>query len=425
MIWLSLFTNMGSFISYITGFTRELFVGCIIILTSILERRKIIISRKVINISLALIMICLLGLLNLLFNPNMANVAPMDISYDEIVLTNASLKKASFSDSNIGCLGYLLIFVIVMVICHNYLVETFFVSKIIDFLIKSCSFFFFLIIIESIIVNIFGLSQYRAIMIQFFGGDISKAYSFSTSRFLGIKSAFGFFSEPSYVSGPLLTFYLIQYVKGKADNKTMILFFISFLVALLSGSTTCLVIMLFGILTLTKIIAYNQGIYLEKRIILLFGIMLIALITIILLLETPYILESFRNSIDKVLAFITNSKTSNLHVISGYIRSYGNLSCLNIIFTNPLFGVGLGTTRGFGFIPTAIASFGIFGSITLVLYYKCILNIKLKKDVCIPFLFLIVILYNIYGNGYIYSCLLIALTVCFNTERKNIIHKEI
>lgn len=417
MIWLGLFINMGGFFGdSLNSFTRELFVTIVLIIMTVFER-NIKILKSVLIVSGVLLGVVILGDISLLINLDQPNVAPMDVTYDQIVLEGAYLQKAVFSYTNIGAFGVLFFFVLSLLICSNYFRDKEYVERIIEFLEKSCMAFFCLILLETVMVNIFNFDNYRTIMMTIFGVDESaKIYSFSTVRFLGLNSAFGFYSEPSYVSGPLLVFYLVNYINEATSFKKLVWFFISFLVAILSGSTNCILILCFGVVVLIKMILINKEISLTKRVWTsgLIGTFAISFMIVIISNNLDLWLLLLGNISEKLEAYISLTSTSNSSTISGYIRSYGNSVCYEVLITNPIFGVGLGTTRGFGMIPSVLASYGILGSIILVIYYKNLLYLRICKQNVILFVVLMLMLTSLFNIWQTYSAFVIALLICFN-----------
>lgn len=417
VIALSLYTNLGTFTTLIDfdSFTREYFVLILLICLKLLKKNVHINTTSILAFSL-IIMIIFFGFVNLMINPHMADIAPMTLTYDEIVINDLGLSKPTFAGNNIAAFLLFFIFSIAMILCKEYFYEAEYVDRTIDFIIKSLKIFFIGIMLEYIIINIFSGVNFREYIIPLFtSSEGSKIYTFSTARFFGLKSAFLFYSEPSYVSGPLLVFYLINYVRGNVSNKTLIWFLISFFVAIASGSTNCIIMIFLGIFTISKMVLKNKGIKNKDRVMKIFLLVMAFLFIFIFLVTNYSSIEKYFNKVyEKLLAYITLTQTRNSSTISGYIRRYGNQVCYSVLKTNPIIGVGLGTTRGYGFIPSMLATFGIVGSIFLLNFYKNVLNIKITKNNFILFIAVVGILTAFYSSSHMYSFILIPILISFN-----------
>ena len=419
---IGLYTNLGSFMKngIFDAFTREYFVLSVLVIvraTELIKNRQKIIGKKL-AITLALLILSItIGLFNLIYIPSKAFIAPMSVTYDSIVLEGIPLSKASFGLNNISALILFIIFLISVILCKEYFYSEKYVNKTIKFYLNTIKIFFLMIILEAILVNVFNMDNLRKIIMIIFGAiDNSKIYSYSTVRFLGLKSAFGFYSEPSYVSGPLLVFYLINYMKGHASKKNILWFFISFIIAILSGSTNSIVAVFLGIIALVKILLKDKKVNVNKRILTLSALFILVLIAITYLYFNNADIwdKGLYKIYEKLNAYLTFTKTENLSTISGYIRKYGNSVCYNVLKTNPLFGVGLGTTRGYGLISSMLASFGIIGSICIINFYRLAFNIKINRKNIIPFIFLVAVLTGFYSSSHIYSFVLVPIFISFN-----------
>lgn len=422
---LGLYTNLGSFmnVDIFDSFTREYFVLVILIILKIInlvKNKNIMLNKKLVLSIGFMVLSILIGFISLLFIPIKPYIAPMDVTYDAIVLEDIPLSLATFKMNNIAAFILFGIFLISILLCREYFYKEEYVNRTIEFLLLTIKIFFAIMIIEALIVNVFHIDGFRKMVMGFFGAvDNDKIYSYSTVRFLGLKSAFAFYTEPSYVSGPLLVFYLINYVRGSITKNNLLLFFISAIVAVLSGSTNCIIALVFGIFVLFKMLIKDEKITKKNKMIIFYILLLFILILLLIFNDAQIWNKGFNKVYDKLKAYFTATKTKNASTISGYIRSYGNSVCYNVLKTNPLFGAGLGTTRGYGFVPSMIATLGIVGSILLVNFYRVAFNIKITKKKIIPFIALIAILTGFYSASHMYSFIVISIFISFNNYAKN------
>lgn len=424
---LGLYTNLGSFINgdIFDSFTREYFVLVILVILKIInliKNKQTMMKKELIFSSGLIVFSILIGFISLLLIPIKPHIAPMNVTYDSIVLKDIPLSLASFEMNNIAAFILFTIFLTSILLCREYFYDEQYVNKTIKFLLLTIKIFFAVILVEAIIINIVNIDELRKIIMSFFGAiDNDKIYSYSTVRFLGLKSAFGFYTEPSYVAGPLLVFYLLNYAKGHITKENLLLFFISGIVAILSGSTNSIIALCFGIFALFKMLIKDEKLTNKNRVIIFSALMLfiIILLVIMTLNDAEIWNKGFYKIYDKLEAYFTSTKTKNASTISGYIRSYGNSVCYGVLKTNPLFGAGLGTTRGYGFIPSMFATLGIVGSILLVNFYRVAFNIKINKKNIIPFIALLAILTGFYSASHMYSFILIPILISFNAYAQN------
>lgn len=422
---LLLFSNLGSlFIDQRFDFlSREVFVCLVLIFLKVFGVKRIGINKKTAIASILVIISILIGYTSILLFQTGAYIAPMNITYDEILLGDGSLSKPNFGNSNLSAFVNTCIFILTIILCRDYFFQKKYVNKIVIYFEKSIEVFFCIVLIEFLLVNFFNIDNYRTIILKIFGViDFKKVYAYSTVRIGKIKSAFAFFSEPSYMCGPLLVYYFINYAKGILSYKKMLMFIISFCVGIISGSTNAVITLFFGLVVFFKVIFIdNKNINITKiTVILLFICILIS--GFVFLKNNKYITENFNsNVIVKISSYIHLAKNKSGFSASGYVRGYGNMVCYSVLKYNPFFGVGLGTTRGYGFIPSMLATLGIVGSISLINFYFTALNIYVNKNNVVSFVILSLMLTGFYSAIQMYSLILVPILISFN---KCIIKKE-
>lgn len=414
---LALYVNLGSMFNaeVFESFTREYFVLLVMIVVSIFAK-PILTYKKLIYAMLGLLGCIFISYLSILLIPTNATVAPMSITYDEVVMSGKSLSNPFLGSSNFGAFLLLVIFLVSAVIVSGLFRKENYVYRAINYFELTAIIFFFLIVLESVLINILEISDWRLFIIRLLGAsEQTKVYDFSTVRFLGVQSSFLFYSEPSFVCMPLLVFYLINYQKGKPSNKKMGLFILSFAVAILSGSTNCMIIALFGVFTLIKILFFNKGISDSKRIFKIVFLFFVAAVSFLFIASKTKIYDQLIDRIwSKLSAYLTMEKVADGSSVSGYIRRFGNSICYSVLKTNPLFGVGLGTTRGYGFIPSMLATMGMIGSVAFCNFYYRAFSLKIRKANVLELIFLIGVLTGIMGVWHMYSFVMLPILLCFN-----------
>jgi hypothetical protein len=155
----------------------------------------------------------------------------------------------------------------------------------------------------------------------------------------------------------------------------------------------------------------------KARSVIFVGIFLVSALTIFLLSKNDWVWDNILKRVfEKVYSYITLTKSANASIVSGYIRRFGNQVCYDVLKTNPLFGVGIGTTRGYGLIPSMLATFGVVGSLALVNFYRVFINIKINKQNIISFIILIALLTAFFSSSHIYSFIIIAILISYNKK---------
>ena len=288
---------------------------------------------------------------------------------------------------------------------YEFLSKKSYINDLIKSIKNTFYIFFIFIIVESFIDNFIAVNFVRNVINNIFAaGD--RTYIIAEKRY-GIYSAYGLFSEPSYVGSIMIIFYSIMYVGGLKSIKERLFFFLSFIVIILSGSSVSFLMIPLGILVVIKnYLKINKEIMIK----IVFIIVSVPIAVYIVTLISNSGVEMIEYTINKLLAYFGGNRIDG----SGYSRSFGNRVCYNVFRVNPIFGVGLGTTRGFGIIPGLVANLGIAGVISYILFIKNNLNICITKNNFFIFVIFIIYLTSIFSIWHIYTPIMIALVLFMN-----------
>lgn len=370
---------------------------------------KKIFSIKQLVAAVILIACVVIGNVNIYLNSSDALIVSWkQENIDYITYGFESAVNPIFGVSNIKAMIWLFAFI---VFCFNnaqFFHDKYYVTKMRNILIKTFHIMCWIIIAEFVISNLTSGTIARKTINYMFGYiNADKTYMIAPKRY-GFYCAYGFLAEPSYMA-IFLVYGTLLISKKKIEIKELKYCILSVICLLTSGSTAAYMV-----------IPYIIGIALYKNIIskssragkIEFGI----ICCIVILCILYYGLFSFDFSsagdgiLDKIINYITGG---NSNINSGYTRSHGNARCYSVLRYNPLFGVGLGTTRGYGLLPGMVACLGIVGSLSLGYFYIEMFNVEVKKNKVV-LLILIAYCTSFFSVWYIYSAVMIGLFLGLN-----------
>lgn len=411
----SLFINVGYFSNKLINFSYSsffMYFYVVISLINLIISRDIhfIFRKKIIIPSFILILSILISFANIIFFKSNSKIVPMSTSIDDVAYGIVQLSYPVFSGSNISAMRDIIIFMIFCYFSYEYIVSKDRVIDITNTIEWVFEIFFILIIIEFIISNFIDINFFRNIINIVFGLT-EKTYELPPYR-NGLYSAYGLFVEPSYVASVIMIYYGIKFIRGFTGIKETIFFILSIFVLFISGSSAAVFIVPFGLCT--YIYWLTKKTRKKKQMYILSIIIMIPIFTIIIISIIKNNSELFNKILSTAIAKIQQYSGNGGTYGSGYARSFGNKVCYNVLETNPIFGVGLGTTRGFGIVPGAIATLGIVGSTAYLFFAKFTFNICINKfNIILWIIFLFYFCY-MFSIWHLYMPATMAIFICFN-----------
>lgn len=432
-IVISMFINLGYFFDLKIHLSYSKFIMYYYVLYSgvllLLQKtclNKIKIKAIISSFVLSFIIIC--GLINLIYNRNLPMIAPWGTVIDEIAFGRAHLVYPKFSEINIAAFRDMVIFLIYCFMSIEYFYNKKYVNALIKNIKKYFNILFIIIIIEFVIDNVVKVNLARD-FINYVFGIVDSTYTIAPMRF-GVYAAYGLFVEPSNVGAIMIVYYSIIYCIGFSDKIDIIYFALSFIIDIVSMSSTAFLVIPFGIFVGIKHYIkgnksnenekYNR--YYRKKIFFKIGIMLILLPIIMFILGS--ILNSNNKKINtiveqtkfKISAYVNNDRRDG----SAFSRGYGNNLAYEIVRSNPIFGVGLNTTRAFGLIPGVLECIGILGVIAYIIFIKYHLNLKVDKSNIVLLIIILSYLTSTFSIWHIYNPVIIVIFICFNFHSRGL-----
>ncbi|WP_214796795.1 hypothetical protein [Exiguobacterium sp. s5] len=208
----------------------------------------------------------------------------------------------------------------------------------------------------------------------------------------------GFTKEPAHFAAALFSLTLVIVFSGKSRKTLISLLFIG-LIMFLSRSFSAVLYLA----TLSSIYAIFNN---RKTIFVSLTTLFVFTVTLSSVFE--YYLIRLGNVVDLlVLNRIDQTYSEHIRIIS-VIENF------KIFLDRPLFGIGIGTSYAHGFIPTLLASLGLFGFILwLILIFKGIAKMNISFDNSL-IIFLLIVCWTFTGsinNVYSMSLFLITLVI--------------
>lgn len=224
--------------------------------------------------------------------------------------------------------------------------------------------FFTILIFQSFVVNILGISQHNITLllksIFCLQGVIAEYSAF------GIKSCQAWLQEPS---GIIFVLPLLCYIlrSPRLTGNHIALLFLTDVSCALSTSTTGIVVsLLFSFLIILKQIFVQKNTNLSLRIFFVIIFVLGALISLI----------NFQSIFDKIIDFISFKQVANS---AGY-RSQSLMLAIQVFLHYPMLGVGIGTVYCHGMVIQVLANIGVLGFGFSFLLFIDSMRLKLHKE---------------------------------------------
>lgn len=329
------------------------------------------------------------------------------------------LQKAKFSANNYSQFLYYFIFVVLILFSMEYIKNN--GDDILDFVRKSFYVFFVIWTIEFVLNNIVSVELVRDIVYSFFGGATDEKTYYPQLR-NGFYGFVGLFSEQSYI-GIMIVYYSISYIKGIRTRKEFAWFLYSIIVLLINGSTTGIVLVPFAAVVLAMHYFSKKRISRRKAIRMLFSLSALICVIVLIIVSQQ---ELFRTLITatqtKIMAYLVGgSGYSTSDQRSAAIRTLANQIALTAFKECPLFGVGIGTSRGYGILVGTLLCNGVIGTVAYFLFIKKSFYLKVKKTNIILLLIVLMYSYMLLMPWFVYYACFIPLYLCFQPNRNRIL----
>lgn len=412
-ISICIFLGFGSSIggmSYIT--LAMLLYDLVAAINFMTAEYKLKVNEKSLLCAIVFFAVILVSALNVSLNPNMPEVILMDTSMDSVYYGKEAVHKAVLSRSNLAALRDLLLMAFGMLLSREYFISKDKCQAILHHTRKMFYVYFLIASFEFLVNNLFSPEILRSLVVQVIGSyDLEKVWT-AENRF-GYYGVTVFFSEQSYIS-VMIIFLLIVYVQGLRSKKEIFWFLLGILVLFMSGCTTGLMLLpLAGYIYLRDMLKsdYSKNLKSFKYMIFVFGIIGLGAL---IFNNIEGILPIFLETLKKISAFLNGGTFATSSERSGAIRNFGNHIALNAFYQSPLFGVGIGTTRGYGILSGLLANFGALGVIAYILYLNSIFKFNLRKK---GILFVVTVLYFsiILSVWYVYYFAFIPVYIVFGS----------
>lgn len=424
-IIVSMFINVGFVFKNKTSMSYSTYCMYICVLvflvnSIILRRNNIYKNSKSLISTILLIFVVVLSYINLINSNNLASVVPFDICIDDVSNGLAYTSIPRFSKINVGAFRDFLVFCLFCTFSAGYLTEKDKVDDLVRTIEKFYKIMFIFILIEFFVSNFISSTFIRSIINNIFG-LLERTYVTPPERY-GLFNAYGLYSEPSYVAAIMIGYYAIKYVNGIKGFKDSCYFLLSILVLVVSGSSTGILLISIAILVLL-----HSTLKLNKKTVVFFGIFLmifpfaIGITAVFMNNSREVVNEIYETTSTKVISYINKDHSGQG---SGYARVNGNQICYDVLKVNPVVGVGLGSTRGFGLIPGMVATMGILGVICYIIFAKINFNISVNKNNILLFSIYMVLLCFIFSIWYIYMPAIIGIFIAFNKEQDGVINEN-
>lgn len=261
------------------------------------------------------------------------------------------------------------------------------VSKKIIFISKL---YLIYLILEFILLNLFGTNSLRLLIIDLFGNS---AATFINPRIiLNVQVPMGLAREPSNLALTCLYILLVSFFTMFIAKKNIGTFIGYFIVCLLIGSLSA-----YRYIFVVIFIAFLAGILRKKRNherIVSIKSFLIVVASLVIVFAGVFALFGNRieNIVNSILTFSPYT-VSNLETSSEIIRFYSIYNNLYYFIKYPIFGTGLGTIYSYSSTITLLTNVGVIGLVLFFVFYlsainrgKKIKNIMIKCSLIITIL---------------------------------------
>lgn len=408
-----IFQNIGYFGGPVESLTLDRFMMLVCIcywgIFNFLIKSKGVwhMKKSVLYATLGLLVAVLAGVVNIGMNSSRALVALPQTNIDDITLGRAMAMQPVLGSYTVNAVVWLLVFVVFCAIGYSLLRDQEYMLQLREQVIKSFYIFFIFMLVEFLYSNLFSPDACRQLINEFCGVvNQGSTYMTGMKRF-GFYVAYGLYSEPSYVYS-ILIYYLLILKRGFRSGGECIWYLLSFVALAVTGSALCYSVILIGAAVAIYQIFFKQT-KREIKVGVISVLLLVAVVGIVVVMNSQGLSDSRDSIINKLHDYLSNTKSNN----SGYLRNAGNALCYNVLKYNPLFGVGIGTTRGFGILPGTLATLGIVGTALLARYYKVMFNLNIKENK-LQMIILLVFFTTIYTTWHGYSPVIIAVLMSMN-----------
>lgn len=358
--------------------------------------------------------------IHLIIGGDLPSVILMSERMDDAYYVGMSiLEKAKISGYNYSQFLYYAIFIVLVLFSQDYIKKK--GDDILDFIKRTFYVFFVIWTIEFMLNNIVSAELVRDIVYKFFGGATDEKTYYPQLR-NGFYGFVGLFSEQSYI-GIMIVYYSISYIKGIRTKKEFAWFFYSIIILLINGSTTGIMLLPFA--TIVLIMQYLAKKRITRRQVIrnLFTlVVLIGVVGVIIVLQQELFQTLFTATKTKIMAYLVGgSGYSTSEQRSAAIRSLANQIALSAFKTCPLFGVGIGTSRGYGILVGTLLCNGIIGMFAYFYFIKKAFCLKIKQSNVILLLIVLMYSYMLLFPWFVYYACFIPLYLCFQPNRNEIL----
>ena len=281
-------------------------------------------------------------------------------------------------------------------------------SKIIDKLYKCGMIVIGIIFFEWILKNIFKTNVISDLIKWIFGeGQGTIDFFIQRAGFFTIQ---GFMKEPSHLGASLFNFGLVMILSHFNKNKKKKALIVICLILFISGSFRGA----FNALSLICIF-----IFMNYNVVGFIIVMIIATIIVIPILLSMDYFKYYVGRFMKVFNTIFSKQQYNLS--SSELRVVTLIESYKLFLKRPLFGMGLGTTYAFGFMPTILATTGFVTFITWFKFMFKTIGEYTKKKRNLVVVIVLIITWNLQGQmepAYSLITLLFCLELRFFSNNK-------
>lgn len=373
-VCVSLFINVGmSLFKLSYTHLAEYILLMYILYDFMTEKNYVRVSRNFIVRAILLLLCIVIGDIHLIISNDNPVVVPFSTTIDSIYHSEEAMSVASFTNNNVIYLRWMIIFIIIV----------YFSTKVLDDSKKRLRFistikivfevFFFIWTLEWLINNLTSPSLVRQTVYGVFGvNEASKTYNVIIRwGFYGFN---GLFTEPSYIT-IMSVYYSILWKYKMQSWKDWFCLIWSLIVLVINGSTSGAMLIPFWVIIVLK----NFSGKVSKRAMEVIGMAVVLSIILSLIFYDSIVL--FLNQVmTNLSAYFSGGSFKTRGETSAAIRQLGNNIAYQTFLKRPLFGVGFGTTRGYGVLPGTLACLGIMGTLSYLYFligaYKC----KINKD---------------------------------------------
>lgn len=408
---LALFVNIGYFIS--TSIMYETFGSLFFLVVWFASRGRAIGKLKLNKQAMAsiscLIFLSLLASIKATVMDGDVKIIPITTQMDDVYYGQGSTVTPTLSHTNLTMLAYLLLFVCLTIAASDVFSRGTNREWIINKLEISFRVFFVCGVIEFVINNFVQPYLIREAVYGIFGvADPTRAYDGAARN-----GWYGFsllFTEQSYII-VVLAYYVIQLLRSDTSLDGIIWTALSLPILYMNGSSTGVMLMPLGLVTLVYLL--SKRFRRHASVFSLIGVVLLV-VGAAYYLSTQQGSKLIEYTSTRMHALLSGGTYSTTAETSSAIRNMGNSIALDAWLHSPFIGLGLGTTRAYGLVTSALVSLGIVGCLLYLSFIKEIFGIQRLSPHKV-FIFLIITMYLTLGLSiaYLYSPALLVFILPF------------